>query len=161
MATGTFRPMSQLLDDAGAEEIINAMRVALENSDESPFWVQKTIPFLKAVLSVLQPLKTQHLLFTPEGEPVQILTPELLLGWCDLLSLKTLAFTLQKSNADGKLVRTKHSPEKTAAYEEIDLEILGAYLSSYTVNLEDELLDFPIANYNLHIGMTDAIKKML
>ncbi|MEA3372819.1 MAG: hypothetical protein U9Q62_03925 [Campylobacterota bacterium] len=155
-----FKPMSQLLHDATSEEIISAITLALENSDESPFWVQKTVPFLEALLSVLEPLKEQQLLFTPEGKPVETLTPELLLGWCDLLSLKTLAFTLQKSNASGRLERTDYAAEKSAEYKHIDLEPLGSYLSSYTVDLENESLDFPIANYNLHIGMTDAIKKM-
>jgi hypothetical protein len=74
-----------------------------------------------------------------------------------LLSLRTLAFTLAKSNDEGKLLRTKID---TDAYRSIDLEILGKYLSSYNVNLENEMVDFPVTNYNLHIGMTSLISKI-
>lgn len=155
-----FKPMSELLNDATTEQVVNAMKLALENSDESPFWVQKTVPLLEAMFSVLQPLKAQYLLFTPEGAPAEKLTPELLLRWCDLVSLKTLAFTLQKSNVSGRLERTRYPEEQAAAYTPIELQTLGSYLSGYSVNLENEALDFPIANYNLHIGMADAIRKM-
>ena len=74
---------------------------------------------------------------------------------------KTLAFTLQESNAQKKLCRTKLSDDACASYKEIDLEILGAYLSRYTVNLENESLDFPISNYNLHQGVSNVIKSLL
>jgi hypothetical protein len=74
------------------------------------------------------------------------------------MSLKTLAFTLAKSNNEGKLVRTKITP---TTYQPIDLEILGTYLSNYTVNLLDENLDFPTRNYNLHIGITALLEKIL
>jgi len=73
------------------------------------------------------------------------------------MSLKTLAFTLAKSNTAEKLMRTKYDVQRAAAYEPIDLEILGTYLSVYTINLSDESIDFPISNYNLHIGMTTLI----
>jgi len=75
-----------------------------------------------------------------------------------MMSLKTLAFTLAKSNEAGKLLRTKIT---ASDYSPIDLEILGTYLSSYTVNLEDEWQDFPITNYNLHIGITTLIEKII
>lgn len=156
-----FKSIKQLLADGSREDISSAMKLTLENSDEAPFWAEKTLPYANAILSVLIPLRDQNLLFTPEGKPEQLLTPELLIQWGDLLSLKTLAFTLQKSNTNGRLMRTRYNDDQASAYQIINLEEIGSYLSSYTVNLENESEDFPIAHYNLHIGITDVIKKLL
>ncbi|HEX5623610.1 MAG TPA: hypothetical protein VFX57_04115 [Sulfuricurvum sp.] len=149
--------MSTLLRSGDSSAILGAIKTAIERSDEAPFWQQKTIPYCEAILSVLIPLREQHLLFDPEGKAHAELTPDLFLRWCDLMSLKTLAFTLAQSNTNEKLMRTKIESERAVAYRPIDLEILGTYLSSYTINLEDEWLDFPITNYNLHIGITSLI----
>jgi len=154
----TLHSMPTLLATGNSTAILGAISATLERSDEAPFWRQKTLPFVEAILSVLIPLREQHLLFDPEGNEHETLTPALLLRWCDLMSLKTLAFTLAKSNDQGKLVRTKIT---TQTYQPIDLEILGKYLSGYTINLEDESIDFPIRNYNLHIGISDLISKIL
>jgi hypothetical protein len=153
--------MDTLLRSGESSAISGAVSTALERSDEAPFWRQKSLPFCEAVLSVLIPLREQTLLFDPEGKPHTELTPALFLRWCDLLSLKTLAFTLAQSNKEGKLVRTKYSSDSCDSYTPIDLEILGKYLSGYTVNLSDEWVDFPITNYNLHIGMTSLLTKIL
>lgn len=153
--------MDTLLRSGESSAILGAVSAALERSDEAPFWRQKSVPFCEAILSVLIPLREQNLLFDPEGNPHSELTPALFIRWCDLLSLKTLAFTLAASNKEGKLVRTKLSAEACATYSPIDLEILGKYLSGYSVNLNDEWVDFPITNYNLHIGMTSLITKIL
>lgn len=150
--------MNKLLKSGESSAILGAVSTALDRSDEAPFWRQKSLPFCEAVLSALIPLREQHLLFDPEGNPHSELTHELFLRWCDLYSLKILAFTLAKSNDLGKLTRTKIS---TNSYQPIDLEILGKYLSSYSVNLENEMVDFPKTNYNLHIGMTSLITKIL
>lgn len=147
-----------LLASGDMSAILGALSATLDRLDEAPFWRQKTLPYAEAILSVLIPLRDQKLLFDPEGNPHEILTPALFLRLCDLMSLKTLAFTLAKSNDMGKLVRTKIISE---AYTPIDLEILGTYLSDYTVNLVDETLDFPIRNYNLHIGISNLISKIL
>lgn len=153
--------MDTLLRSGESSEISGAVSIALERSDEAPFWRQKSLPFCEAVLSVLIPLREQALLFDPEGNPHTELTPALFIRWCDLLSLKTLAFTLAQSNKEEKLVRTKLTSDRCASYTPIDLEILGRYLSGYTVNLSDEWVDFPITNYNLHIGMTSLLTKIL
>lgn len=150
--------MDALLKSGETSRILGAISAALERSDEAPFWKQKSLPLCEAILSVLIPLREQHLLFDPEGNFHPELTPELFLRWCDLYSLKILAFTLAKSNDLGKLTRTNITTE---AYQPIDLEILGKYLSSYSVNLENEMVDFPKTNYNLHIGMTTLITKIL
>ncbi|MFA6188876.1 MAG: hypothetical protein WC680_06320 [Sulfuricurvum sp.] len=149
--------MSTLFQSGDTSVILGAIKAAIERSDEAPFWQQKTLPYCEAILSVLIPLREQNLLFDPEGNPAPALTMELFLRWCDLMSVKTLAFTLAKSNTARKLMRTKYDAQSAATYEPIDLEILGTYLSVYTVNLSDESIDFPITNYNLHIGMTTLI----
>ena len=150
--------MTTLLNSGEQSAILGAVSTALERSDEAPFWREKSVPLCDAVLSVLIPLREQNLLFDPEGNPQHELTPALFLRWCDLLSLRTLAFTLAKSNNDGKLLRTKIDTE---GFQPIDLEILGKYLSSYSVNLDNEMVDFPVTNYNLHIGMSSLLTKIL
>lgn len=150
--------MTTLLKSGKQSAILGAISTALERSDEAPFWREKSVPLCDAVLSVLIPMREQNLLFDPEGNHCSELTPELFLRWCDLFSLRTLAFTLAKSNNEGKLLRTKINTE---TYQPIDLEILGKYLSSYNVNLDNEMVDFPVTNYNLHIGMTSLLTKIL
>jgi hypothetical protein len=150
--------MATLLKSSEPSAILGAISTALDQSDEAPFWREKCVPFCEAILSVLIPLREQNLLFNPEGNHCSELTPELFLRWCDLFSLRTLAFTLAKSNHEEKLLRTKID---TDTYQPIDLEILGKYLSSYSINLDNEMVDFPVRNYNLHIGMTTLLTKIL
>lgn len=150
--------LGELLQNNTKEEILEYIESALKKSDEAPFWKEKIVPFVDAILSVLLALKKQNLLFTPEGEIEEKFTSELFYKWTDLISLRTLAFTLELSNAQNKLLRTSY---KELEYEKVDLEILGKYLSSYKVNLTDEdHLDFPVGNYNLHIGMVTIIKSL-
>lgn len=153
--------MPALLKSGDSSAILGAVAAALERSDEAPFWRQKSLPFCEAILSVLLPLREQNLLFDPEGNPQDELSVELFLRWCDLLSLKTLAFTLAKSNHEKALQRTKFPHERCSAYTPIGLDVLNGYLSGYNVNLRDEWIDFPVTNYNLHIGMTSLISKIL
>lgn len=150
-----------LFAEASGEEIVHTLETALKEADEAPFWAEKTIPFCRAILSVLIPLREQNLLFTPEGRPQTVLTAELFERWCDLVSLRSLAFTLQRSNLSKKLERTDYGESDCKRYKAIDLETLGSYLSSYMVDLEDENHDFPIAHYNLHTGITGVIKNLL
>ena len=151
----------ELFKNADLETIVQTFATELQTRNESPFWGDKVVPFSTAILSILLPLKEMDLLFTPEGNKANELTPELFFMWSDFVSLKTLAFTIQKSNAAGELLRTKISPTLTKNYENIDLNFLGAYLSRYTVNLENEELDFPISNYNLHQGVSNVLKSLL
>lgn len=150
--------LNELLKKSNKQEILDTYKKALENSDEAPFWKEKIVPFVDAILSVLLPLKEQNLLFTPEGKIVKELDSELFYAWTDLISLRTLAFTIEQSNQSGTLLRTEY---KDVNYSKINLEILGKYLSSFRVNLQDEdNLDFPVANYNLHIGMITIMKTL-
>jgi hypothetical protein len=151
----------ELFEKSDLDTIVETIDKELQTRNESPFWKDKVVPFSKAILSVLIPLRDMDLLFTPEGKYVEKLTPELFLEWSDFLSLKMLAFTLAKSNEAGALLRTQLDAKKCENYEPIDLELLGEYLSLYTVNLEREDLDFPIANYNLHQGVSNVIKSLL
>jgi hypothetical protein len=133
----------ELFKNASLQEIISAIDAELKNRHEEDFWGEKVTPFTEAILSVLIPLRDAGRLFDPEGKSVNELTPELFLRWSDFVSLKSLAFKMQKSNLD------------------IDLETLGAYLSRYNVNLDKESLDFPISSYNLHQGVSNVIKSLL
>lgn len=150
-----------LFVQGATEEIAKILERELVARNESPFWAEKVVPFTRAIMSVLVPLQKMGLLFDPEGNKAEALTPELFFSWSDFVSLKMLAFTLQKSNKSGLLERTKLESAACQAYEPIDLGLLGAYLSLYSVNLENENLDFPIANYNLHQGVSNVIKSLL
>ena len=147
-----------LLQNSSQKEILENIEEKLKKSDEADFWKEKIIPYSEAILSVLLPLKEQNLLFSPEGKIVNSLDSELFYRWSDLVCLKTLAFIIQQSNEQNKLLRTDY---KNVDYKTIDLEKLGIYLSSNKVNLVDEdSLDFPIAIYNLHQGMLTIIKNL-
>ncbi|MBP7225138.1 MAG: hypothetical protein KBA17_01245 [Aliarcobacter sp.] len=147
-----------LLQNSSQKEILENIEEKLKKSDEADFWKEKIIPYSEAILSVLLPLKEQNLLFSPEGKIVNSLDSELFYRWSDLVCLKTLAFTIQQSNEQNKLLRTDY---KNVDYKTIDLEKLGIYLSSNKVNLVDEdSLDFPISIYNLHQGMLTIIKNL-
>jgi hypothetical protein len=151
----------ELFRSQSSQDILDLIQTQLQQRNESPFWKDKVIPFSEAILSILIPLREDDMLFDPQGDYVAELTPELFFEWSDFVSLKMLAFTIQKSNAAKSLQRTNLPEEKTKNYKEIDLSILGGYLSRYSVNLKDELLDFPIANYNLHQGVSNVIKSFL
>ena len=151
----------ELFKNSDIDTIVQTLGTELETRNESPFWADKVVPFSKAILSVLIPLRDAGFLFDAQGKKVEELTPELFLEWSDFVSLKSLAFTIQKSNVSGELQRTQLDSKLCKKYVEIDLKILGDYLSHYTVNLEDELLDFPIAHYNLHQGVSNVIKSLM
>jgi len=156
-----IKTFAQLLAEEKTDTIESALQAALDNANESPFWSQKVLPLAHAILSVAVPLRDQGLLFDPEGKPHERLTPALLLRWCDLVSLKTLAFTLQKSNEAGRLLRTRLPDDAAEGYAPVDLTDLGTYLGGYTVNLENEALDFPIAHYNLHTGIAGVLAPLM
>ena len=151
----------KLLKNGSTDEILSVLENELKKRNESPFWADKVLPFSEAILRVLVPLKEQGLLFDPQGVPQDELNAELFFEWSDFLSLKTLAFTLQKSNQASELQRTKIDEKLAKKYKYIDLSLLGAYLSKYSVNLEKEHLDFPIASYNLHQGVSNVIKSLM
>ena len=128
-----------LFEKGSIESIVQTIDDELQTRNESPFWADKVVPFSRAILSVLVPLRDEKRLFTPEGKEVDALTPELFFAWSDFVSLKSLYFRV----------------------EGVELETLAEYLHRYSVNLEDESLDFPISNYNLHQGVSNVIKSLL
>jgi hypothetical protein len=150
-----------LFKSSDIQTILKTLEDELKHRNESPFWRDKVVPFSEAILSVLIPLREADMLFNPEGMSADELTPELFFKWSDFVSLKTLAFTIQKSNDAGVLLRTSLDEATCKNYKSIDLKLLGAYLARYSVNLEDEFLDFPISNYNLHQGVSNVIKSLL
>ena len=133
----------ELFKHGSTDEILNVLAKELKQRNEQAFWGDRVVPFAKAILSVLIPLRDSNKLFTPEGKTQDELTPELFFRWNDFVSLKLLFFKIKKSDID------------------VDLKILGEYLSRYNVNLENESLDFPISNYNLHQGVSNVIKSLL
>jgi len=151
----------ELFKNESVESIVDVIAKELESRNESPFWADKVVPFSRAILSVLVPLRDNGLLFDAQGDAQSELTPELFFEWNDFVSLKTLAFTIQKSNAEGKLLRTNLDDAECEKYKEIELKELGDYLSYNNVNLESEQLDFPISSYNLHQGVSNVIKSLL
>ena len=150
-----------LFGSKSADDIATALDITLQSRNESPFWMDKVIPFTQAVLSILIPLREQNLLFDPQGRFQEQLTPELFLEWMDFVSLKMLAFTIQKSNEVSKLLRTSLEEEQCLNYHAIDISVLATYLSKYNVNMQNEDLDFPIANYNVHQGVKNVVKSLL
>ena len=151
----------EMFKNSTLDEIVNVLDKELQKRNESPIWKLKVVPFSRAVLSVLIPLRDEKMLFTPEGDMADELTPELFFRWCDFVSLKTLAFTIEKSNEAKKLLRTKLDDATCQRYKNIDLKELGDYLSANNVNLDNEFLDFPISTYNLHQGVSNVIKSLL
>ncbi len=151
----------ELFKNAEIQTILDILASELKTRNESPFWADKVIPFSGAILSILIPLRDADMLFNPEGKAEELLTPELFFKWNDFVSLKYLAFTVQKSNEAGELLRTKLDNSICKNYQTIDLKPLGDYLAKNRVNLEDESLDFPISNYNLHQGVSNVIKSLL
>lgn len=129
----------ELFKNATRDEIISAISKELDLRNESPIWLEKVVPFSDAILSILIPLRDENRLFNPEGQRVDELTPELFFQWSDFVSLKSLFFKVT----------------------DVDLNTLANYLHGYSVNLEDEKQDFPIANYNLHLGVSNVIKSLL
>jgi len=152
---------NDLLQSGTKEEILKALEVKLVTSNEAKIWTEKAIPFTSSILSVLLPLREQNLLITPEGRVVSHLDSTLFYKWCDLVSLKTLAFRIETSNQISMLVDSSYSQSDAEKYELIDLEELATYLLTCKVDLEDFDKNFPIAQYNVHKGVTQVIKELM
>lgn len=151
----------RLFESEDIETISDSIIRALATSKELAFWFDRVVPFSRAVLSVLIPLRNRDILFDPQGNYSPTLTPELFIEWHDFVSLKMLAFTLQMSNTKGQLLRTHLEEPQCQNYTSIDLKILADYLNKYNVNLEYENLDFPLSAYNLHKGLSGVIQSLL
>ena len=90
----------ELFKSASLQRIIEVLDAELKTRNEQAFWEDKVIPFSEAILIVLIPLRDAKKLFDPESVSVNELTPELFLSWSDFVSLKSLAFKIQKTEMD-------------------------------------------------------------
>lgn len=153
-----MKTLKMMFEDNNTKMLTEALELALQRNNESPFFAEKAIPLVEAVYSVLVPLKEQNLLFNPEGNPIDAYNFDEFLRWTDLVSLKNLYFTIKESNEKGILTRTKY---KGTSFTPIDLSTLKEYVKRYNIHEEFEHEDFPIANYNLHMGIASVIKEVL
>jgi len=150
-----------LLKTANIEEIIKEFSKNLNTDSQESFFNKKAPKFTEIILSVIIPLRDQNLLFNPEGKPLETINVEEFLKWCDLVSLKTLYFTLKQSNVANTLLRTKFKSSQAINYKKIDISLLENYVKENAINLDDELYDFPIRNYNIHMGIGSVIKNVM
>lgn len=149
---------SYLLQNSTKDEVLRVLAEKLNNSDEADFWKEKIIPYVRIILTLLFPLKEEKLLFTPEGEKVDILDSELFFRWADLVCLRVLYFIIKQSNEENQLLRTKYQNKN---YKFINVEEVENYLLQNRINITNEdTLDFPVATYNLHIGINSIIKNL-
>ncbi len=152
---------NELFKSASKEKILKELDTKVRQSNEADIWTSKVIPFSSAILSILIPLREQNLLINPEGRIVKELTPDEFLRWCDMVSLKTLAFRIEASNDASMLTASKYDPSDAQKYKSIDLEELAHYLITCKVDLEDIDKDFPIVQFNVHRGVTQLIKELI
>jgi len=72
-----------------ADEISDIIGNMLDQSGDNAFWAGRALAMMKGLLSVLIPLKNAGLLFTPDGEKVEILTFSLLQEWISAKYIST------------------------------------------------------------------------
>ena len=147
-----------MFEENDTKLLTDALELGLKNKNESPLFAAKVTPLVEAIFSVILPLKEQHLLFNPEGKKIDGFNFDEFVQWTDLVSLKNLYFTIRESNEKGELVRTQL---EGTTYTAINLEILKDYMKRYNIHEEYEEEDFPIAHYNLHMGVTSVIKGLV
>jgi len=153
-----MKTLKMMFEENNVKFLTDALEVGLKNKNESPLFAAKVTPLVEAIFSVVLPLKEQNLLFNPEGKKVENFNFNEFLQWTDLVSLKNLYFTIKESNEKGELIRTHLNG---SGYTAIDLEILRDYVKRYNIHEEYEEEDFPIAHYNLHMGVTSVIKELV
>lgn len=122
------------------DEITDIIGNMLDTSGDNAFWSGRAITAMKALLSILVPLRDMGLLWTPDNKKAPILTFSVLNEWLgDLQSLKTLYFTIKRSNEVGFLDKLDvFSEEEAQKYKPIDYKRLQNYLASVYLNIHDE-----------------------
>lgn len=104
-----------------ADEISDIIGNMLDQSGDNAFWAGRALAMMKGLLSVLIPLKNAGLLFTPDGEKVEILTFSLLQEWISANNLKKLYYTIKVSN---QIAQNIYQPFKNSSDEEFPEKIL-------------------------------------
>lgn len=153
-----MKTLRMMFEENETKQLIEALKLALKNKNESPFFAEKVTPLIEAVYSVIIPLKEQNLLFNPEGEKIEKFDFDEFLRWTDLVCLKSLYFTLKESNEKGTLCRTSY---KDVDYTPVNLDKLKEYIKRFNIHEEYEEEDFPIAHYNVHMGVASVIKDIV
>ncbi len=150
-----------MIDLQNPAPFLQELSKKLESAEDAPFWKEKLTAATETILSVLQELDRQSLLFTPEGVPVDLFELKHLVAWYDLVSLKTLAFILDESNRQSQLCRTNYSKEMAQNYEPIELDQLAAHLLEYGIELKNERDDFPNRFYIQHYELGEMLKRLM
>lgn len=134
------------------DEITDIIGNMLDTTGENAFWSGRAITAMKALLSILVPLRDMGLLWTPDGKRAPILTFSVLSEWLgDLQNLKTLYFTIKRSNEMGFLDKLDvFDEEECKKYKPINYKRLQNYLASVYLNVHDENAKIEESSFKQH-----------
>jgi len=132
--SNTFNPLLK----GTADEISDIIGNMLDTSGENGFWAGRALTMMKALLSILVPLRDMDLLFDPKGNHQPILTLSLLVKWIDLTNLKNLYWIIRESNELGYLDIDTFNQNEKERYTPIDYERLESYLTSVYVDIHNK-----------------------
>ena len=134
------------------DEITDIIGNMLDTSGDNAFWSGRAITAMKALLSILVPLRDMGLLWTSDNKKVHILTFSVLNEWLgDLQSLKTLYFTIKRSNELGYLDKLDiFTEEEVQKYKPINYKRLQNYLASVYLNIHDESAEIEESSSKQH-----------
>ena len=134
--SNTFNPLIRGNEDETTDIIGNM----LDTNGDNAFWSGRAITAMKALLSILVPLRDMGLLWTPDNKRAPVLTFSVLNEWLgDLQSLKELYFTIKESNEVGYLTKTDvFDQDEVEKYKPINYKRLQNYLASVYLNIHDK-----------------------
>ena len=124
-----------------ADEVTDIIGNLLDTGGDNAFWAGRALAAMKALLSILIPLRDAGLLFSPDYKREPVLTFSLLNKWFDLTALRDLYFIIKNSNEKGILVAKEDikgfDNSDLQKYFEINYDRLQAYLTSVSVNIRE------------------------
>jgi len=144
--SNTFNPLLK----GTADEITDIIGNMLDTSGDNAFWSGRALTMMKALLSILIPLRDKDILFDPKFNKKDILTLDLLVKWIDLQNLKTLYFLIKRSNDLGYLDIDGWPQEWKKRYEPINIDRLESYLTSVYLDIHDEDADIQEGSSKQH-----------
>ena len=144
--SNTFNPLLK----GNADEITDIIGNMLDTSGDNAFWSGRALTMMKALLSILIPLRDMDLLFDPKFKKQEILTLSLLVKWIDLQNLKTLYFLIKRSNDLGYLDIPGWPEDWKKRYQPIDIDRLESYLTSVYLDIHDEDADIQEGSSKQH-----------